>query len=89
MSSIFDNLIGQRINQVLIGNDHWTLVIRTNTGKFFRYDTANDCCNSVFINHMTGLSVLGDGNVFDLLRGALVTGAEDKEWTENREEGIL
>ena len=28
---------------------------------------------------------MGKGNSFDLLRGALVTGGEDKEWTENRE----
>jgi hypothetical protein len=35
---------------------------------------------------MTGVDVLGEGNTFDILRGALVTGAEDKGWGENRDD---
>jgi hypothetical protein len=31
--------------------------------------------------------VLGEGNLFDILRGAMVTGVEDKGWTEDREDG--
>jgi hypothetical protein len=83
--STFQPLLGQRINGVLIGNDKWTLVFRTVEGKHFRFDTQNDCCNSVWINHVTGLSVVGDGNVFDILRGAEVLAVEDKGWNDNRE----
>jgi hypothetical protein len=31
--------------------------------------------------------VLGEGNLFDILRGAMVTAVEDKGWTEDREDG--
>jgi hypothetical protein len=84
--SVFKNLVGQRINGIFLGNDSWALVVRTIDGKFHRYDTENDCCNSVWFNHINGATILGEGNSFDLLRGALVTGVEDKGWGENREE---
>lgn len=82
--SLFNDLIGKRINGVFLANDAWTLVFRTTDGKYYRYDTENDCCNTVWVNHMTGVNILGEGNSFDLLRGALVTGCEDKGWGENR-----
>ena len=83
--TVFKNLIGKRINGIFLGNDAWTVVFRTADGKYFRYNTGNDCCNSVWVNHISGVDVVGKGNSFDLLRGALVTGGEDKEWTENRD----
>lgn len=87
--SVFKSLLGKRINGILLGNDAWTVVFRTTEGEYFRYDTSNDCCNSVWVNHITGVDAVGKGNSFDLLRGALVLGAEDKGWSENRndEEG--
>jgi hypothetical protein len=84
--SVFKNLVGQRINGIFLANDSWALLIRTIDGKFHRYDTANDCCNSVWFNHINGVTILGEGNSFDLLRGALVTGVEDKGWGENRDD---
>lgn len=50
-----------------------------------RWDTENDCCNSVWFNHITGVNCVGEGNVFDLLRGALVVRTEDKGWNDNRD----
>ena len=82
--STFCNLVGQRINGIFLGNDNWTLVLRTTEGRWYRYDTSNDCCNSVWVNHMSGVEVAGNNNSFDLLRGALVLSAEDKGWGENR-----
>jgi hypothetical protein len=82
--SVFKNLIGERINSIFLNEDNNRLVIRTIEGREFYYYTSGDCCNTVWINHMTGVNVLGEGNTFDLLRGALVTGAEDKGWGENR-----
>jgi hypothetical protein len=82
--SLFRNLVGKRINGVFLGNDAWTLVFRTTDGEYHRFDTSNDCCNSVWVNHITGLHILGEGNSFDLLKGALVTGSENKGWGENR-----
>ncbi len=29
-------------------------------------------------------TVLGEGNVFDILRGAMITGVESKGWTDDR-----
>ncbi len=84
--TVFKDLIGKRINGVFLANDNWTVVFRTVEGKYFRYDTQNDCCNSVWVNHVAGLNILGNGDTFDLMRGALVLGGEDKEWTENRYE---
>lgn len=85
--STFNVLRGERINGMLIGNDGWTLVIRTTGGKYFRFDTENDCCNSVWFNHINGVeTVLGEGNSFDLIRGALVLDVEDKGWGENRDD---
>lgn len=82
--SIFRPLIGHRINGIFLANDAWTLVFRTIEGKYLRWDTSNDCCNSVWVNHITGVRCVGEGHVFDLLRGALVLGAEDKGWNDNR-----
>jgi hypothetical protein len=82
--STFKNLVGQRINGIFLGNDNWTLVFRTIEGRYYRYDTSNDCCNSVWVNHMSGVNVVGDDNSFDLLRGALVLSAEDRGWNDNR-----
>jgi hypothetical protein len=42
----------------------------------------------VWFNHVNGVdTVLGEGNLFDILRGAMVTGVEDKGWSEDREDG--
>ncbi len=82
--TVFENLIGERINSILLNEDNDRLIVRTINGQEFHYYTSGDCCNTVWINHMTGVNVLGEGNTFDLLRGALVTGAEDKGWGENR-----
>jgi hypothetical protein len=42
----------------------------------------------VWFNHVNGVeTVLGEGNLFDILRGAMVTAVEDKGWTEDREDG--
>lgn len=85
--STFKNLVGQRINGIFLGNDNWALVFRTVNGRYFRYDTSNDCCNSVWINHMSGVNLVGSGDSFDLLRGALVLSAEDRGWSDNRDGG--
>lgn len=83
--SVFKNLIGERINSILLREDNERIIFRTVDGKEFKFYTSGDCCNTVWINHMTGVNVLGEGNTFDLLRGALVTGSEDKGWNDNRE----
>ena len=80
----FDELVGHRINGIFTANDAWTLVFRTTEGKWLRWDTENDCCNDVWFNHITGAGCVGEGNVFDLIRGALVLKTEDKGWGENR-----
>jgi hypothetical protein len=84
--SCFNVLVGKRINGLLLGNDAWTLVVRDVTGQHYRFDTANDCCNSVWFNHINGVDILGDGGVFDLLRGAEVLAVEAKGWGENRDD---
>ena len=83
--SCFNVLVGKRINGLFLGNDAWTLVVRDTTGRHYRFDTANDCCNSVWFNHINGVDILGEGNSFDILRGAVVLEVEDKGWGENRD----
>lgn len=85
--SVFKNLVGKRINGIFLANDSWTLVFRTVEGQYLRYDTHNDCCNSVWFNHINGVDAVGTGNSFDLLRGALVLEAEDKDWVQQDDEG--
>lgn len=82
MKSVFSNLIGKRINGIFINDARDSFAFRTTEGKLMSYYTAGECCNTVYINHMSGVNVVGDGNTFDLLRGALVLGAEDKEWVD-------
>lgn len=84
--SIFKELIGKRINGLFLGESNWVFLIRTTDGEYHRFDTANDCCNSVWVNHITGVDCVGEGDSFDLLRGALVLDAEDKGWGDNRED---
>jgi len=82
----FDVLVGKRINGLFIANDKWTLVFRDISGIRYRFDTENDCCNSVWFNHVSGANILDQGNIFDLLRGAEVLAVEAKGWTEDRED---
>lgn len=84
--SAFKVLCGERINGIFLGNDSWALVFRTVDGKYFQFDTSNDCCNSVWFNHINGVTILGEGNSFDLLRGATVISTEDKGWGDNRDD---
>ena len=84
--SEFNTLLGKRINGIFLGNDKWTLAFRTVEGQYVRYDTQNDCCNSVWFNHISGVNILGDGNSFDLLRGVEVLAVEDKGWSDNRDD---
>jgi hypothetical protein len=82
--SEFNVLVGKRINGLFIGNDKWTLVFRDIAGRRYRFDTENDCCNSVWFNHVSGVNILGEGNSFDLLRGIEVLSVESKGWGDNR-----
>jgi len=83
----FNVLVGKRINGLLIGNDQWSLVFRDINGRHYRFNTENDCCNSVWFNHVNGVeTVLGKGDVFDVLRGATVLSVEDKGWSEDRDD---
>jgi hypothetical protein len=86
--SVFNVLVGKRINGLFIGDDDWALVFRDINQRHYCFRTENDCCNTVWFNHVNGVeTVLGEGNLFDVLRGAMVTGVEDKGWTEDREDG--
>ena len=83
--SEFNVLVGKRINGLFIGDDAWALVFRDINGRHYCFRTENDCCNTVWFNHVNGVeTVLGEGNVFDILRGAMVTGVEAKGWTDDR-----
>ena len=83
--SEFNVLVGKRINGLFIGDDAWALVFRDINGRHYCFRTENDCCNTVWFNHVNGVAtVLGEGNVFDILRGAMVTGVEAKGWTDDR-----
>jgi hypothetical protein len=86
--SVFNVLVGKRINGLFVGDDAWALVFRDINGRHYCFRTENDCCNTVWFNHVNGVeTVLGEGNLFDILRGAMVTGVEDKGWTEDRADG--
>ena len=86
--SVFNVLVGKRINGLFIGDDDWALVFRDINERYYCFRTENDCCNQVWFNHINGVStVLGEGNLFDILRGAMVTAVEDKGWSEDREDG--
>jgi hypothetical protein len=86
--SVFNVLVGKRINGLFIGDEDWALVFRDINQRYYCFRTENDCCNQVWFNHVNGVeTVLGEGNLFDVLRGAMVTGVEDKGWTEDREDG--
>ena len=83
--SEFDVLVGKRINGLFIGDDAWALVFRDINGRHYCFRTENDCCNTVWFNHVNGVeTVLGEGNVFDILRGAMVNSVESKGWTDDR-----
>ena len=84
--SEFNVLVGKRINGLFLANDKWTLVFRDVSGRRYRFDTENDCCNSVWFNHVTGANILGEGNTFDLLRGAEVLAVESKGWGDDCED---
>ena len=83
--SEFNVLVGKRINGLFIGDSAWALVFRDINGRHYCFRTENDCCNTVWFNHVNGVeTVLGEGNLFDILRGAMITGVESKGWTDDR-----
>lgn len=77
---VLNKLVGKRINGIFLNEDHNKVVFRTTEDECFGFYTAGDCCNTVYINHFQGRDVVGEGNTFDLLRGALVLSTEEKEW---------
>ena len=83
--SEFNVLVGKRINGLFIGDSAWALVFRDINGRHYCFRTENDCCNTVWFNHANGVeTVLGEGNLFDILHGAMVTAVESKGWTDDR-----
>jgi hypothetical protein len=78
--SDLNKLVGQRINGIFLNEDKTQVVFRTIEDKHIGFYVHGDCCNTVYINHFQGRDVIGEGNAFDLLRGALVTAVEEKEW---------
>ena len=75
-----NRLLGKRINGIFLNEDHTQVVFRTIEDERIGFYVHGDCCNTVYINHFQGIDVVGEGNAFDLLRGALVTAVEEKEW---------
>ena len=78
--SVLNKLVGRRINGIFLNEDNTKVVFRTIEDEVIGFYTHGDCCNTVYINHFQGIDVVGEGNAFDLLRGALVTSVEEKEW---------
>ena len=77
---VLNKLVGHRINGIFLNEDNTKVVFRTTEDKRFGFYVHGDCCNTVYINHFQGRDVIGEGNTFDLLRGALVLATEEKEW---------
>ena len=75
-----NKLLGKRINGIFLNEDNTQVVFRTIEDERIGFYVHGDCCNTVYINHFQGRDVVGEGNTFDLLRGALVTAVEEKEW---------
>lgn len=84
--TVLNRLVGRRINGIFLNEDHNRVVFRTIENETIGFFVYGDCCNTVYINHFQGADVVGEGNAFDLLRGALVTGVEEKEWVAIEEE---
>lgn len=78
--SVLKRLVGKRINGIFLNGDNTKVVFRTIEDERIGFYVYGDCCNTVYINHFQGVDVVGEGNTFDLLRGALVTDVEEKEW---------
>jgi len=84
--NVLKKLVGKRINGIFLNEDHTKVVFRTIEDERIGFYTHGDCCNNVYINHFQGADVVGDGNAFDILRGALVLDTEEKEWVKIEEE---
>jgi hypothetical protein len=84
--SVLNKLVGKRINGIFLNEDNTKVVFRTIEDERIGFYVHGDCCNTVYINHFQGVDVVGNGNSFDLLRGALVTEVEEKEWVTLDEE---
>ena len=80
--SVLSKLIGKRINGIFLNGDNTRVVFRTIEDERIGFYVHGDCCNTVYINHFQGADVVGEGNAFDILRGALVTAVEEKEWVQ-------
>lgn len=49
----FGELIDETIRDVYINADHTSLVVETESNKFFLFETEADCCSDTWIEHVT------------------------------------
>lgn len=78
--SVLQKLVGRRINGIFLNDDQTRVIFRTVENDRIGFYVYGDCCNNVYINHFQAMDAIGEGNTFDLLRGALVTEVEEKDW---------
>jgi len=78
--SVLNRLVGKRINGIFLNKNNTRVVFRTIEDERIAFYVHGDCCNTVYINHFQGVDVVGKGDTFDILRGALVTAVEEKKW---------
>jgi len=83
---IFTDLIGKRVNDVLMNDDKTMIVFQTVEGEYLGYSAHGECCNDVWFNHLTCTNALGTGDLFDILRGTEVLGEEAKGWVDVKNE---
>ena len=82
----FTDLIGKRVNDVLVNDDKTVIAFRTIEGEYLAYYASGECCNDVWFNHLTCTNALGTGDLFDILRGTEVLGEETKGWVDVKNE---
>ena len=72
--SMFEQLIGKTVVSILLEKDEQGIVqFKTSDDSVHSYRTEADCCNDVWINHMSGVSAL---------KGSTISKVVPKDWTK-------
>jgi len=92
----FESLISKKIESLYQNDSKETLIFKTSDGYFIKYNTCNECCNSVWFSSINGLDSLIGGTVnkvickgWNDLEGNDYEVLESCFWTISTEKGFF
>lgn len=78
--SAFTELVGKNIIAMFINQDSTTLIFQDVYGVKHVYATVAECCNDVWITHISGTKCFNQSSALDILAGTSVLDIRESTW---------